>query len=530
MGKQEKGDLKKQVRRKDMTHKSKQAFCKLGVLLVVLTCFSFTRAQEGTSSDNSQSSEGIPIDPTAVFRTMVPHRDTLQAAQPGFVVGEEDESVFLGFSGSKYTVGATISPTSTVPEAEEHIAVDPNNFNNLLTMISDFSQNGGFNLSKFAFSSTNGASWSEGFVPRSGGFPVTADGHVWQANSDPVVAIDKLGNAYLANLYLQVDSLGNVTNDGIYVCSATLGSGPKFKASGCHAVRTSLKATTNNEDKEWMAVDNSSSSFSGNVYVSWTHFTASSSMIFLSRSTNHGVTWSKPIQINLSSQNGAVQGSQVVVGPLGAVYVAYWVSLAGGKGRHFIAESRNGGTSFGTAVAMTPVFNNLNFAASYRDNSFPALAVAPVVGSQFIYDVYTDQPGTNSRTEFVHSKTPGGLTFAGPIIANDVAKGQRLMPAVAADTRGVVHLSWFDTRNSGGSTNTLDIYATYTSTNGATFAPNAKVTSAQINAGGGSFLGDYSGIAAGPDGSTSLAHPAWTSGGVGGSTSGRLHTATLTVP
>ncbi len=478
---------------------------------------------------NAQTASTLPIDPTSVVKTIVAHRNNL-AAKPVLPTEEETAplALFAGFSGAPYTVGATITPTSTVPEAEEHIAVDPNNFNNLIAMISDFSQNGGFNLSKFAFSSNNGSSWSEGFVPTSAGLPKTADGHVWQANSDPVVAIDKLGNVYLANLYLQVDSSFNVTNDGYYVCSATLASGPKFTASGCHAVRTSLRSSPNLEDKPWLAVDNSASKFSGNVYATWTHFTPTSDIVFFSRSADHGVTWSKAIQVSLPTQNGAVQGSQVAVGPGGEVYVAYEVFLATGQGQHFIAKSTNGGMTFGKPVPMTPAFNNLSFSAAYRDNSFPALAVKPISGKGTIYDVYTDQPGTNSRTEFVHSKTSGGLTFGAPLRVNDAARGQRLMPAVAADKNGVVHISWFDTRNSGGNTDLLDIFATYTKNDGGTFAPNAKVTSTQINNGGSGFLGDYSGIAAGPNGSISMAHPAWTDGGVGGSTNGQLQTAMLT--
>jgi hypothetical protein len=477
----------------------------------------------------AQSASALPIDPSATFKTIIPHRNALPRPKTIVEVPEEGEALAPGFSGSPYGVGATITPTTTVPEGEEHIAVDPKNFNNVIAMISDFSQNGGFNISKFAFSSTNGASWSESFVPLSGGFPATADNHVWQANSDPVVAIDKLGNAYLANLYLQVNSSGNVTNDGYYVCSAKLTSGPTFKQSGCHPVLTTLKSSTNLEDKEWLAVDNSTSKFTGDVYASWTHFTSTSNMIFFSRSTNHGVTWSKAIRINPASQNGAVQGSQVAVDAAGNVYLAYEVFLSTGQGQHFIAKSTNGGVSFGAPAAMTPAFNNLSFSATYRDNSFPALAVSPVANKGFIYDVYTDQPTASARTEFVRSKTAGGLTFNLPLRANDSTKGQRLMPAVAADTNGVVHISWFDTRNST-STGLLDIYATYTKTNGTTFAPNAKANAVTINAGGAGFIGDYSGIAAGPNGTSGLAHPVWTSAGVGGSTNGQMQTATLTVP
>ena len=501
-----------------MTHSAPRLFALL-VTLGLMGCLA-----------GAQSQSELPVDRTATFKTIIAHRNAIPAAKPVAEIPGESETLIPGFSGSPYTVGATITPTSTVPEAEEHIAVDPNNFNHLIAMISDFSKNGGFNTSKFAFSTNNGASWAEKFVPLSGGFPATADNHIWQANSDPVVAIDKKGNVFLANLYLEADNLGNVTNDGYYVCSATLASGPIFKQSGCHPVRTSLKASLNLEDKPWLAVDNSSSTFAGNVYASWTHFTATSDMIFFSRSTNHGVTWSKAIQISPASQNGAVQGSQVAVGPAGEVYVAYEVFLATGQGQHLIAKSTKGGVSFGTPVALTPAFNNLSFSSTYRDNSFPALAVSPVAGKAFIYDVYTDQPGASSRTAFVRSKTAGSLTFTSPISANDSTKGQRLMPAVAVDTKGVVHISWFDTRRSGTSTDHLDIFATYSKNNGGSFAPNARVTSTQIAAGGASFIGDYSGIASGPDSTNSLAHPVWTNGGIDGTTNGRMQTATLTVP
>lgn len=475
-------------------------------------------------------SQTRPPNARTTFKTMVAHKNHIPGVKS--VAGAAGMEAPATFSAPPYSVGPTITPTTTVPEAEEHIAVDPNNFSNLVTMISDFSLRGGFNTSKFAFSNNDGANWSESFVPLSGGFPATADGHLWQANSDPVVAIDKLGNVYLENLYLQVDSNFNVTNDGLYVCVAKLDSGPTFDQSGCHAVKTTLAPATVIEDKPWIAVDNSTSKFSGTVYAAWTHFTATSDMVFVSHSTDHGVTWSKPVQINPDSQSGAVQGSQVAVGPAGEVYVAYEVFLGstGAQGQHFIAESTNGGASFGRTVAMTPIFNNLSFSAPYRDNSFPALAVSPVSGSSFIYDVYTDQPGTNSRTAFVRSTQPATLaSFATPVSVNDVTTGQRLMPAVAVDSNGVVNISWFDTRGSSGTVTLLDIFATYTKDEGVTFAPNAQANSSSIHASSrGDFIGDYAGIAASPDSTNSLAHPVWTSDGLG--FNGQMQTSTLTVP
>jgi hypothetical protein len=493
-------------------------------VLLTISCSTFSHSQTQPALDRS-----------AISRTIVPHQgasiSSVRAGAP--TIGQGAVAVPSAvFSGPRYTVGPTLTPTSTVPEAEEHIAVDPSDFNNLVAMISDFSilrAGFQFNTSKFAASMDNGASWSESFVPLNRNkFPITADNHVWEANSDPVVAIDKLGNVFLANLYIQVDSEGNAPNDGYYVCVAKMATGPTFTKAGCKPVRTSLQPTTVFEDKEWIATDNSAAATSGNVYAVWTHFTADSDMIFFSRSTNHGVSWSKAIRINPAAQNGAVQGSQVAVGPGGEVYVAYEVFFEGNKRQHFIAKSTNGGVSFSPAVAMTPIFNDLNFSSTYRLNSLPALAVNPVSG--FIYDVYTDQPGANSRTAFVRSEMPGGLTFTAPIRVNDSTRGQRLMPAVAADTNGIVHISWFDTRRSGGSTNLLDIFATFTKNNGVVFAPNARVNATRIDAGDSGFIGDYSGIAAAPNGSTNYAHPVWTNGGVGGSTSGQMQTAAIIAP
>ena len=471
------------------------------------------------------------VNSPAIIKTLVPHINSV--AHPSLPASqaptEEQEVLPPGFTQPPYIVGAVKKPTTTVPEAEEEGAVDPNNPNNFLTMISDFSQNGGFNTSKWAFSSNGGTTWKQRFVPLSGGFPVTADGQVWQANSDPVVAIDKLGNAFLANLYLAANSSGNVTNDGLYVCVATLKSGPMFTKSGCHAVRTTLTTTTVLEDKPWIAVDNSTSSHSGNVYAVWTHFTATSSMIFFSRSTNHGLTWSKAIQINPASQNGAIQGSQVGVGPDGSVYVSYELFLGtGSTGKQEIAKSSNGGTSFGTPVAATPTFNNLTFCLDYRCNSFPAMAVNPKTG--FIYVVYTDQPGANSNTEFVRSTTAGTLTFKSPTKLNDSTKGQRLMPAVSSDLSGDVNFSWFDTRNSSSNPDVLDIFATYTKDNGSSFATNAKVNSVSITASAGDFLGDYSGSAFTNCTTTDCPRgmPIWTSAGL--NENGSLNIAVLETP
>jgi hypothetical protein len=448
-----------------------------------------------------------------------------------------------GHAAPRFEIGTTVTPTTTGPQAEEEIAISPVNPNYLIATISDISS--GANVTKYAVSTNNGASWTDGFVPLSGGKPATSDNQTWNSNSDPVVAIDKLGNAYLASLYFDQGFLGNVTANGVYVSVGTVtSSGVTFTTANTKPVLTNLNSnTTLNEDKDWIAVDNSNSAFSGDVYVSWTHFTNSQAddWIYFSRSTDHGQTWSAPVKISTAAQDNHVEGSQVAVGPDGSIYVAYEAATYDSTNVHaltgqiFVSKSTNGGVTFSTPVLATPTtpFNDLDgngFTSPYRKNSFPSLAVGPEGN---VYVVYADQSqpsgGGNAEIRLVKS-TNGGTSFGSPVLLNDQTAGQRLMPSVAVDqATGWVWVSWFDTRLNPSNNDLYDIYATMSTNGGATFsAQNIRVTQTTDDSGtniiGSTFLGDYGGIAA----AGGYAHPVWTKGSTDGSpANGALQTATL---
>ncbi len=481
-------------------------------IAVLALCTPGMQAQAGPALDRraAQSITHMPRRDNIVTRSAVPQIEPNASSTP---------SPLATFTSSQYLVGATITPTSTVPEAEEHIAVAPGNSNVLLAAISDFA--GGFNMTKYAFSTNNGASWTESYVPVDPifGFLETRDGNYWLANSDPVVAIDKGGRAFLADLYLDAIDNGN----GFYVSVATISSGFDFTVAATYKVKSNPSSTTTQlEDKPWIAVDNSANTTTvGHVYASWSHFyNSTTDYIAFSRSTNHGQSWSSLKRISPSSQDGAVQGSMIAVGPHGEIYIVYEVFYTGNQCQQFLAKSVDGGTTFSTPVPVTPIFNDLTFSSSYRKNSFASIAVSPVNG--YVYMIYADQPGANSQLEFILS-SDGGVTFTTPTAVNDSSDGQRFFPALAVDKGGRLHLSWFDTRNSPTDASLYDVYATFSINNGASFATNARVTAASANAGTTSFIGDYAGIAA----QGGFAHPVWTDGG---GNNGQLQTATLKLP
>jgi hypothetical protein len=470
--------------------------------------------------------EQLQTDPQAVFKTHVRQLDSVLnnvAPSPERTIQRAIAPNTI-FSGSTYGVGPTITPTTTRPEAEEEIAVDPLNSANLVTAVSDFSSALGFNTTKFAYSTDDGATWTDSFIPLDpffGLFPATSDGFLWFANSDPVVAISRTGNVYLADLYLDAIDNGN----GFYVNVGTVSGGVgSFSVANTFPVMTNPDATTPFlEDKPWITVDNSTNpATTGTVYAAWSHFfdNGANDFIAVSRSFNQGMTWTAPIQVSLPSQNGAVQGSQIAVGPNGEVYVAYEVFFTGNNRQQFLAKSTDGGQTFSTPVAITTVFGDLTFTSSYRKNSLPAMVVAPTTGDVVV--LYAAQEAEGARIQFIIS-TNGGVSFSNPVTIGDASVGQQFMPAVAIDSSGVIHASWFDTRNSPASASQYDIYATYSRDSGASFGPNARVTSSLINADAATFIGDYSGNAAAPG----VAHPVWTSGGFN---NGQLQTSRLTTP
>ncbi len=450
----------------------------------------------------------------------------------------------LSFGGTPYAVGPTVTPTTTEPEAEGHIAVDPNDFHNLLAAVSDNSvRRLGFHpaQSKYAFSSDNGATWTDKYVPIDlvSGLLPTGDGRAWTTTQDPVVAIDKSGNAFMANMYLNWDAAtGTIQENGVYVGVTTVKSLSKLgtgASSGFTAAQTypvvvsTIPSTPPLEDKEWIAVDNSTSAYSGDVYVSWTHISADGYVILLSRSSDHAQSWSAPTQVSpfKNWHGGVIQWSQVAVGPSGEVYVVYEEYNGGGNGRLFLTKSTDGGVTFSEPVAITGNFHTLSFDSTYPKQSLPSLAVSSTNGN--VYVAYADEPNktAGAEVEFIRS-TDGGANFSDPVAINDTAVGQQFMPAVTVDEAGVIHASWFDTRNSPSGSSVYDIYATFSTDGGATFRPNARVTADSINVGPSFFIGDYAGIAAGGG----FAHPVWTTSVyqiVGGDIvgTGGLRTATL---
>ena len=253
-------------------------------------------------------------------------------------------------------------------QAEESIAIQGNY--GLAAWNDGQGFNTGGDVQNCAYTTDGGLTWFR--TPAVGSTPAGSPPHyvgsptrTW--TSDPVVTVnEKTGEFYYCGLNSTLSG-----HNGVGIVRATFPAGVFTWDTPRSVVDYT---TTGFADKEWMAAD----STNGNLYVSWTRFTPSDSILF-SRSTDNGLTWSPPLTLSSTSGAGLVQGSRPVVGPAGEVYVT-WSELGPVDADFFrIRKSTDGGVSFGAEQTVTSEYTNFGSGAPgfnrERGITFPAIAV-----------------------------------------------------------------------------------------------------------------------------------------------------------
>jgi hypothetical protein len=263
-------------------------------------------------------------------------------------------------------------------------------------------------------------------------------GGPYEAGGDPAVAFDSQGNVYFAGLGFDRTAPPNTVavNKGTFDRSGKLTWGaPTFINP------TTSPAILN--DKEWLAADwHATSPFRDRVYVSWTRFLFNAqrgnyvqSPIFFAFSTDGGHSFSIPQ--NISADVLYDQGSRPVVGYDGTVYV-FWegATRLATLDSIWMVKSNDGGVSWSKPVAVSTVSDIISPADTvFRVNSFPAAGVAPngdlyVAWSTEVANSATSFGGdpncayfivgtatvrANCHTAAVFSKsTDGGLSWTAP--------------------------------------------------------------------------------------------------------------------
>ncbi|TMQ47921.1 MAG: T9SS type A sorting domain-containing protein, partial [Candidatus Eisenbacteria bacterium] len=253
----------------------------------------------------------------------------------------------------------------------------------------------------FGYSSDGGATWVDG-----GALPLGDSVSLYE--SDPVVAVNE------KEFYLAV--LATSARSGRKAVAVLTGgfTGTAFQWQPPVLARTAVSLPF--PDKPWLVAD----SLSGNLYLSYTMFVISptfrSDWIDFQRSTDDNASWTEPLKVSSTRDEGLVQGSRPVVGPAGEVHLVWSAvdtSATSGGLDHFRARtSRDGGVTFGREADVADVFSNFGSGAPGfnlgRGNAFPSVAVdrSPGIRRGRVYvcwqeplDVFHDVPDSTGSQE-----------------------------------------------------------------------------------------------------------------------------------
>lgn len=286
---------------------------------------------------------------------------------------------------------------------EPSIAINPANPQQLV---------GAFQNTAVAYSRDAGQTWTlaQGAAPPD-----------YRVSGDVSVVYDNQGQAFLC--YIAFDKLGtenywahNATRNGIFV-RRSLDGGQTWEKDAATVIAHPSDPGIPFEDKPYIVADTTHSKYAGNLYVGWTEFTLEKTVMLFSRSTDRGMSWSKPVEISTREglprdDNGAVEGFTGAVASDGTLYVT-WCDISG----IVMAVSKDGGRTFSasrTIIKAGPSYFDPTSVG--RGNGFPQIAIDP--RNNQLFATWADF--TNGDIDvFSSTSKDRGKHWSAPVRVND---------------------------------------------------------------------------------------------------------------
>ena len=441
---------------------------------------------------------------------------------------------YLRYDGASDATTAACS-TGRWPQNEPTVAVNPHNIQVIVAGANDYCAQivNGDVWTGYYRSTDGGSTWKDSLVP---GYP--ADSSVagvaspvhgtCGAAGDPSQAFDRDGRLFYAFICF---NRTKPVNGGVFVARYT-GDGAAYDRTVLvkRGTPSGQFLTGLFQDKINLTVDQTTGPHSGSVYVAWSQYDAfaPNNAVLLSRSTDHGLTFSRPVRVTPVSL-GTGSFVDLAVGPDGAVYVAFltYPSSSNPQSDVWLLKSTDGGASFGPPahVATISRFDSTDFSGNGAEScgDGPFACPSGLTFSRFfsLTAVAADATGVHvvwhgttagGQSKVFVRNSPDGITWPTPAATLDtVPVGHQWMPDIASDG-GVIRVVFYDSRrdpaystslppgNTAGGANSGDVVDTLvaSSANGGATWAETTVSTAGSNFGwetGGSrrvgFWGDY---------------------------------------
>jgi hypothetical protein len=371
------------------------------------------------------------------------------------VTGDDTPGSYVRYDGGTDASTAGCS-TGRRPQNEPTVAIDPSDTEVVVAGSNDYCRQtvGGDVWAGYHRSTDGGLTWRHSLVP---GYPgdESAAGQAsplsgqCAAAGDPTQAFDADGRLFYAFICF---NRTKPVNGSVYVAS--------YGDHGATYERTVLikKGTPSGlfltglfQDKINLTVDQTSGPGSGNVYVAWSQYDgfAPTNAVLFSRSTDHGLSFSRPVRVT-PVELGTASFADLAVGPDGAVYLTYltYPSSARPTWDIWLSKSTDQGRSFGPArhVDTITAFDSDQFSQNgFVDcgdgpfacptgftfsRFFSSSAVA--ADQDGVHVVYTAETPAGQAKIFIRN-SPDGVSWTTPPAAIDaVPVGHQWFPDIGA--------------------------------------------------------------------------------------------------
>jgi len=371
------------------------------------------------------------------------------------VTGDDAAGSYTRYDGGT-DASTTGCSTGRRPQNEPSVAIDPTNTDIVVAGSNDYCRQtvGGDVWTGYYRSTDAGLTWSHSLVP---GYPgdespaglASPVSGKCVAAGDPTQAFDADGRLFYAFICFNRSA---PVNGSVYAA--------RYVDQGATYDRTVLikKGTPSGlfltglfQDKINLTADQTSGPGSGNVYVAWSQYNgfAPSNAVLFSRSTDHGVSFSRPVRVTPVSL-GTASFADLAVGPDSAVYLTFltYPSSARPTWDIWLSKSTDEGRSFGAArhIDTIQAFDSNQFSGNgfYDCGDGPFACPSGFTYSRFfsssavaadgtgVHVVYSAETPAGQAKIFVRN-SPDGVTWPTPPTPLDsVPLGHQWFPDVAS--------------------------------------------------------------------------------------------------
>lgn len=381
---------------------------------------------------------------------------------------------------------------SDITQTENSIFVDPNDELHVLNSNNSTSWDGSTVNSLYG---TSGFFTSDGAETWQGSYEGTGGSN----DGDPATGIDLDGRMFV----------GAIANDNMQQSVAySLDNGTTWTSV--------LSGTASDLDKNHLCIDNSPSSpYQGNIYVGWTNFNNSPYHVEMVKSTDHGLSWTSPVEVSNSPFD---HGVNIQTDADGNVYVVWaeYNNSPDPEDAIGMTKSTDGGDTWS---APTEIISNIkgireDEPLAHRTNSFPSMTINQNDGTIYVVWANYGVPGTNTGNwvnAYMIKSTDHGATWSTPVQVSqspNVDGTFSYFPWITWDNAtGALAVVFLDNRNCTG--DDVETWVALSFDDGDTWqdfrVSDVSWTTKAISGLAVGYMGDYLGISA----HNGIIYPVW---------------------